>query len=102
MREGDGWSIHGMPVAHLEPMTLPRSVAVYHVADAEEAARALAPYARWLSTIATDDPGTNDTWLSLGATRICRPGRMQRPPLVRHHDGEDWLRATAIWVSDEL
>jgi len=75
VREGDGWSIHGLPVAHLEPVALPRSLAVYHVADADSAARALAPYARWLSTVGTDDPGSTDTWLSLGATRICRPGR---------------------------
>ncbi len=101
VREGPGWSVHGLPVGHLEPVALPRSVAVFHVEGPEEAARALTPFGRWLSTVGTDDPESTDTWLKLGATRICRPGRMQRPPLVRHHDGEDWLRATAIWVSDE-
>ena len=63
---------------------------------------ALAPYARWLSTIGTDDPESVPTWVSLGATRVCRPGRMQRPPLIRAHDGEDWLRATARWLSEEI
>ncbi len=102
LREGEGWSVHGLPVEHLDLVSLPRSVAVYAVGDAGEAARALAPYARWLSTVGTDDPDSLGTWMSLGATRLCRPGRMQRPPLLRPHDGEDWLRATALWVSEEL
>ena len=102
VREGDGWSVHGLPLVHLDPLALPRSVAVYQVDDATEAARALAPYARWLSTIGTDDSDSLGTWVSLGATRLCRPGRMQRPPLLRPHDGEDWLHDTALWVSEEL
>lgn len=102
LREGDGWAIHGLPVEHLDPISLPRCLAVYQVEDVTSAARALAPWARWLSTVGTDDPDSAGTWISLGATRVCRPGRMQRPPLLRPHDGEDWLHATARWISNEL
>jgi hypothetical protein len=100
--EGRDFSIHGLPVEYLEPLTLPRCLAVYQVEDATQAARALAPYARWLSTVGTDDPESVGTWFSLGATRVCRQGRMQRPPLIRPHDGEDWLHGTARWISEEL
>lgn len=102
VREGAGWSVHGVEPRHVDPTALPRSVAVHHVADAPGAARALAPYARWLSAVGTDDPDAVGLFMSVGADRVCRPGRMQRPPLVRPHDGEDWLRATARWISREL
>ncbi|MBW2255877.1 MAG: hypothetical protein JRI25_14940 [Deltaproteobacteria bacterium] len=102
VREGRDFSIHGLPVEHMDLVALPRCLAVYQVEDATQAARALAPYARWLSTIGTDDPESVGTWLSLGATRVCRQGRMQRPPVIRPHDGEDWLHGTTRWISEEL
>ena len=53
------------------------------------------------STVGTDDPTAADA-LSGVADRVCALGRMQRPPLLRAHDGEDWLRATLRSVSIEM
>ena len=64
--------------------------------------RCIAPFHRSLSTVGTDDPRSTSAWFAAGATRVCRIGRMQRPPLIRPHDGEDWIRATGIAVSAEF
>jgi hypothetical protein len=99
VREGPGWSVHGLPADKWTPLALPRSVVVISVPTPEEAAAVLAPHGRHLSTVGTDGPST--PFVEAGATRICRLGRMQRPPLARSHDGEDWLRATIVHVTDE-
>jgi hypothetical protein len=88
VRSGARWSVHGLPAEQWQPIALPRSVAVIQVENREEAARILAPFWSRLSTIGTDQPWTN-------APRTCRLGRLQRPPLLRHHDGVDWLRTTS-------
>lgn len=88
VRSGGGWSVHALPAQHWQPVALPRSLAVVHVENREHAAAVLAPFWSVLSTIGTDQPWPD-------APRTCRLGRMQRPPLVRYHDGVDWLRTTA-------
>jgi hypothetical protein len=86
--EGDGWSVHGLPPERFEPVGLPRSLAVHHATEAT-LDRILTPHAAALSTFGTDGPAPS--WPHV---RVCRPGEMQRPPLVRLHDGVDWLAAT--------
>lgn len=86
VRRGDGWELHALPPSRLDPVALPRAVAVHQTTDP---AAALARWSRWLSTVGTDQVG-----LSWPGARTCRPGRMQRPPVERLHDGIDWLRAT--------
>ncbi len=83
--DGDGWSIFGLLPQHVLPVALPR-VAIVHQADLS----ALAPWAPHWSTLGVDAPhhGVPPT------VRVCRIGRMQRPPLTRLHDGVDWLAAT--------
>jgi len=88
VHEGDGWSVHGLPPERFEPVGLPRSLAV-HPATEATLERILAPHAGMLSTFGTDGPPP--PWPH---ARICRPGEMQRPPLLRRHDGVDWLAAT--------
>lgn len=88
VHEGDGWSVHGLPPERFEPVGLPRSLSVHHATEAT-LDRLLAPHAGALSTFATDGPAP--PWPHV---RICRPGEMQRPPLIRQHDGIDWLAAT--------
>lgn len=100
--EGAGWSVHALPADRWVPGVQPRSLALVHATNPEEARRVLAPWRRALSTVGTDDPATASRWIDVGATRVCATGRMQRPPLVRAHDGEDWLRATGIAVSVEV
>lgn len=102
VRDGDGWAVHGLPLEQLDPISLPRCIALHHVRNLREAVEALRPWSKWLSTVGTDDPATVEAWARVGASRICWLGEMQRPPLIRSHDGEDWLRATARWVSREL
>jgi hypothetical protein len=101
-REGDEWSAHGLPASHLTPTALPRSIAVVSVPTAGEAVAVLAPWRRHLSTVGTDDRAAGQLFLEAGASRVCRPGAMQRPPLRRAHDGIDWLAATVRAVSIEL
>lgn len=100
VREGPGWSVHGLPADRLVPVALPRSLAVVSAPDAAAAAATLAPWADALSTIGTDD-ADDAAPLAAIAPRLCPIGRMQRPPLRRSHDGEDWLAATQIAVSRE-
>lgn len=88
---GDGWAVHQLPVEFFEPTTLPRAVALHPVPDVDAAIAAVRPWARWLSSVATDVPGSGDAWRAIGASRVCSPGRLQRPPLDRLHDGVDWL-----------
>lgn len=88
VHEGESWSVHGLPAGRFEPLGLPRSLAVHHATDAT-LDRMLAAHATALSTFGTDGPAP--PWPHV---RICRPGEMQRPPLVRLHDGVDWLAAT--------
>ncbi|MBN2798686.1 MAG: hypothetical protein JXX28_06005 [Deltaproteobacteria bacterium] len=102
LREGPGWAVHGLPLAAWSPAALPRGVALVQVAGLEQALAALGPWAGALSTVSTDDPRSAPRWVDAGATRVCATGRSQRPPLVRPHDGEDWLRATGLSVSWEL
>jgi hypothetical protein len=69
------------------------------VANEAEACAHIAPYARWLSTVGTDDAQSAKAWRALGASRVCAPGEMQHPPLCRTHDGVDWLRETFLSAS---
>jgi hypothetical protein len=88
VHEADAWSVHGLPAARFAPVGLPRSIAVHALPD-DAVDALLAPHAASLSTIGTD--GVPPTWAHV---RVCRPGDMQRPPLVRLHDGLDWIAAT--------
>lgn len=95
-RRGEGWSLHGVGVHDVSPAALPRSIAVVAVPDLPTATGCAARWGSSLSTVATDDPSAAEAWLQAGATRICAPGRMQRPPLDRVHDGVRWVHQTFI------
>lgn len=90
--EGDGWSVHALPVEHFLPASLPRSLVVHQVVDVEQLR---GPLTGPLSTVGTDDPTGLATVLDAASVRVCAPGEMQRPPLLRRHDGVDWIRETA-------
>lgn len=93
-RRGEGWSLHGLTVDHVAPISLPRSLAVAHAPHANAAARCAAQWGAQLSTVGTDDPMSVAAWVGAGATRVCATGRMQRPPLDRVHDGVRWVHQT--------
>ncbi len=93
---GPGFSVHGLPAHLWRPTALPRSAAIVSVAGPDEAAAVLAPWLRWLSTIGTDEPGTAAV---IGPeARVVALGHMQAPPLLRQHDGRDWLVETGVDV----
>lgn len=85
------WEVHAIPPTHFEPIALPRCVALVPVGGPADARAALAPYQRWLSTVGSSDLVQVADW---GALRVCPLGSMQHPPLIRFHDGVDWLRLT--------
>jgi hypothetical protein len=102
VRTGYGWAVHVLPADQLEPVPLPRTVTVVSVVDLTEAIGVLRAHAGSLSTVGMDDPEVAEAWLDAGACRVCRIGQMQRPPLVRMHDGQNWLVATGRAVWSEL
>jgi hypothetical protein len=89
--EGPGWSVHQLPIAGALPAALPRSAQVVVVDDPRAAWQALAPWQAKLSTWGANDPSTAPPWPGVQTAAL---GQMQAPPLLRPHDGVDWLRAT--------
>lgn len=89
--EGAAWSVHELPADRARPVAMPRSVVVVR-STAEQARATMAPWRQVISTVAvTGDLAQWRAWCP--AARACRPGAMQRPPLVRRHDGVDALAA---------
>ncbi len=86
-RKGAGGSVHRLPVSHIDPAALPRAPLLVQVDSPVAANRALAAWAPWLSSVATDD-STVRAWP--GASRVCAPGQLQRPPIPRLWDGHRW------------
>jgi hypothetical protein len=93
--EGEGWAVHALPITHARPAALPRCAQVVEVRDINEALHWARAWSLQLSTVATTDEQTAPLWSQLGASRVCPPGQMQSPPLLRAHDGVHLLHATA-------
>ena len=91
--EGPGWAVHALPLERFRPVARPRVLSLHEVPDAATWKAALGPWLHQLSTVGTDDP---DSIAEFSRTRGPRmpPGEMQRPPLLRLHDGVDWVRET--------
>ncbi len=85
--QGDAWSMHILPPAIATPEALPRAVTLVSVADEAAAARWLASHP--LSTLGAPAGVAH----ALTAPRVCAIGQIQRPPLIRRHDGFDHLDA---------
>ena len=83
---GPGWSVHALPAARWSPVSLPRSAQLVVTSDAHAL---LAPWSDALSTLGSTTPRHAPPHVRLAA-----PGQLQAPPVERHHDGVDWLRAT--------
>jgi hypothetical protein len=72
----------------------------------EEVFRAIAPFGRHLQAVAVEAGARERRALAaklaaLGANRVCRAGRMQRPPLTWHHDGRPNLSSWVSWTDLE-
>jgi len=73
----------------------------------EDAAAASAPLAAHLSGVGhagfgTETEAAAERLLQRGASRVCRPGRMQAPPLHWCHDGRGVLAPLARFGDSEL
>ncbi|MBX2803615.1 MAG: hypothetical protein KTR31_38410 [Myxococcales bacterium] len=93
--EGPDWAVHGLALERFQPLALPRCLAVHTVPDLGAIREALAPHRHALSTLGTDRDDLAALGLDPRQIRLCAPGEMQRPPLMRRHDGVDWVRIAA-------
>jgi len=78
------------------PAPLGRFVRVHPVADLRALRGALEPYAPQLAAVALAGFGAGSDGLArelagLGASRVCRPGELQAPPLAWPHDNRPLL-----------
>ncbi len=87
--EGPGWAALATAPRAEEPVGLVRAIHLHAVADRSAFRSWAERHLGRLSTVGTDDP------LELPGVRICAPGDMQRPPLLRLHDGVDWVTRAA-------
>jgi hypothetical protein len=94
LAEGPAWQVHGLPAERFAPGALPRVLGLYRVDDRPALEAWLAPWRLAVSTVGTDDPE-----LALDRVRVVPVGEMQRPPLIRLHDGVDWVRETLRYRS---
>jgi hypothetical protein len=78
---GDGWSVLQLPADRIPDHALPRQAVV--IPWPTHAGR---PPVRAVGALATTGPT-----LDLNAPRVTELGRLQHPPLCRHHDGFDHL-----------
>jgi hypothetical protein len=93
-----GWTVVRETDSRWRPAPLHRFVRVHPVHDAGELLAALAPLAPHLAGVALAGFGGEtrrlaDALASLGASRICAPGRLQAPPLAWPRDGLGVLTA---------
>ena len=93
--EGTQWSVVLEADAEWRPAPLHRFLRVHPVTDPGALFEAIAPLAAHLAAVALEGFGDDDalaqTLAIFGASRVCRPGRMQAPPLGWHHDGRPLL-----------
>jgi len=109
LRAGEdlGWTVVLEDDSSWRPSPLHRFVRVTPVASRAELLAALRPIARNLAGVALAGFGDETselsrTLLELGASRVCRPGQLQAPPLGWHHDGQPLLLPFARLGDDEI
>lgn len=93
--------------ARWRPTPLHRFLRVHPVPTRAALQGALRPLTRHLSTVAIAGHGSDEAdvasdLMALGASRICRPGQMQTPPLDWRHDGQSPLLPLAQLSDLEL
>jgi len=93
---GTRWTVVLEDDARFRPAPLHRFLRVHPVPDREALLSALQPVARHLAAVAiagfgTDGAGVTRELRHLGASRVCRPGRLQSPPLGWNRDGQPLL-----------
>jgi len=89
--EEKAFSILGLPLHYTSTAALPRVLQVVHVDSIADMLSYVMEHAGQLSTVGTDL--SDDTIFNDIAphTRVCKLGQMQRPPILRLHDGIPWI-----------
>jgi len=92
--------------AAMRPAPLQRFVRVHPVGDARAFCTALRPLAPHLAGVAIAGFGPEADAVArglaeLGASRLCRPGELQAPPLAWHHDNRPVLLPLARFTDRE-
>jgi len=103
----DGFVLVRETGARFRGSPLHRFVRLHPARNLEEATAALAPWAAHLSAVGLAGFGAETEaaaarLLQLGASRVCRPGQMQAPPLHWCHDGRGVLTPLARFGDSEL
>jgi len=98
--ESTAWTVVRESGTELRPAPLHRFIRVAPVANASELVDALTPLGSHLAAVAVDGFGEQTKRVcgelaALGASRICRPGAMQSPPMGWHHAGRGLLASLA-------
>ncbi len=93
--------------AALRPAPLHRFIRVHPVNDTQTLRAALRPLAPHLAGVAIAGFGSETgavarSLAELGASRVCRPGELQAPPLAWPHDGRPVLLPLARFTDCEL
>ncbi len=93
---GTAWTVVREADATPRPAPLHRFVRVHPVAELAGLEGALRPLAPHLAGVALEGFGADEGRAvrgiaDLGASRVCRPGRLQAPPLDWSHDGQPLL-----------
>ena len=101
------WTVIREADAAPRPAPLHRFVRVHPVRGSSGLLAALAHYAPHLAAVAlegfdSDDDALPRALAALGASRLCRFGAMQAPPLDWHHDGCGVLTPLARYTDYEL
>ena len=104
--ETTAWTVVREQTHRSRPAPLHRFVRVHPVRDVGglvEALRPLGPHlaAGALDAFGADQPDLARALADLGASRLCRPGAMQCPPLAWHHDGRGPLTPLARFTDVE-
>ncbi len=104
---GASFSVVREADARTRPAPLYRFLRVHPVADARALLAALAPLAAQLAAVGLAglgpaEPALAAQLLELGASRVCRPGELQSPPLAWPRDGYGVLRSLAREAASEL
>ncbi len=101
------WTVVYDATPEFQTSCLHRFIHVKPVDQLEHLLASLEPLRGKISTIALAAPTKHFEELSakfaaLGVTRICRPGRMQVPPLSWRHDGRPSLAELVTWTDIEF
>lgn len=104
---GTTWTVVRESSAEIRPAPLHRFVRVHPVTDLAELIGTLTPLSPNLAAVSIDGFGrkTDDAaraLADLGASRLCRAGRMQSPPLSWRHDNRGVLTPLARFTDAEI